>query len=692
LSQSSLTSSQKSRVSIIEPDHSFERYMVDEFKEKASTSKEVPFETIDINLYSSNAKIVAFKTSEQRLRYWIEASQLRYVDYLDKQEAYRVTWEETESISQPGRSDKITISVNNTKKKLFALNIFITTGRLQIRGPTYKDWARSEFPLFMQIIKKLINSESTTTECEQDLFYYGGEIDQVDNSEGESSNESSSSDSDSEVELQQTNKDKCLSLLADNVSTLELKLTQTTLKLEDQIKSIRTSLEETLFIKDRIVRCENNHKANQTNLDDKLHSYDSRLEHTNKQITELSTQVKKLHDQRIALLNKQTEMNNTITTLTNENNKLKQELFILKEITQKHENALETPMNQSQDPLQDLPSPKPTRMEQDNFIQTSNSTSIASATSSATTTDKLSSQSSKRSPPTLTTATSDQTSATNTRLIDKTSQITNNSTVLLIDSNGKFIDPKLLCPDNPVIIKHTYKLNQIKETIDEISTNPTTIVIHCGTNDLEKSPIESVTNESKNVLESTKKRFPNTHIIYSSLLPRQDQLQHQVTLVNHDMYNYCTSNNITFVTHDHIRNSFQFNDNKHLNRHGQKFFAKNLKSAIFNTPTKESRSKPLNLIRRFQHNMKQPTTSLPPQQHMNKISHLPQFPRSIPPTLPAQHHNSKQQQFHLQQERPSYAEAVSSRLSPRLPTTDPQLCTGLPTPLRTLIRQLQMFL
>ena len=59
------------RVVAVEPDRSLDRYMIEELKNKAKLSKEVPFEETDINLYKARAQVAGFRTSETRVRLWI---------------------------------------------------------------------------------------------------------------------------------------------------------------------------------------------------------------------------------------------------------------------------------------------------------------------------------------------------------------------------------------------------------------------------------------------------------------------------------------------------------------------------------------------------------------------------------------------------------------------------------------------
>ena len=59
-------------------------------------------------------------------------------------------------------------------------------------------------------------------------------------------------------------------------------------------------------------------------------------------------------------------------------------------------------------------------------------------------------------------------------------------TIILCDSNGKHLDPKLLCPGSPTQYIRCPTVNGATKILDEYEfTSPQTFVIHSGTNDIE---------------------------------------------------------------------------------------------------------------------------------------------------------------------------------------------------------------
>lgn len=180
----------------------------------------------------------------------------------------------------------------------------------------------------------------------------------------------------------------------------------------------------------------------------------------------------------------------------------------------------------------------------------------------------------------------------------------------------------------------------------------------------------------------TAKKFSQAKIIYSNLLHRQDSIQSSITKVNEAMEHYCKRSNIKYLDNSHISKPHQFHDFKHLNQRGFKFFAKNLKSAIYGTATRQSRSE------------QSPRLPSPDFWSNRSQTPIPQAPRDIPlqndyPTYASITASPANYQHPRQAIRP----IPTSLLHPARPTTSGIInSSGLPIPLKTLIQQLQMFI
>ena len=259
-----------------------------------------------------------------------------------------------------------------------------------------------------------------------------------------------------------------------------------------------------------------------------------------------------------------------------------------------------------------------------------------------------------------------------------TSSQSPNSLLIITDSNGKRLKPELLCPNATVKSYINYQIKEAKKSIDNSDLKANTVVVHCGTNDLEFNHPEQVIKATKSLLQSAKSKFSNSRLIYSSLLPRQDSIHENTKQVNLTIKEYCQSENIIFVDNSHISKPNQFHDHKHLNDIGLKFFAKNLKSAIYGTATSASRTRRTlrNTWPRFSHNnslnqfgFRQPHHPMPSNQAPNRPYQV-----SPPPERP------------VHQQPYMYSQAVKSNLPVQThigPSSVPDL--------QTIIKQLQMF-
>ena len=84
---------------------------------------------------------------------WIKAIIIRYFDTLKGNESsLTINWEEIENQQLEEKSEKIIITVSESEAKLFVISVFTTTGRTQVQGSGYRDWASFEFPLLLRIV------------------------------------------------------------------------------------------------------------------------------------------------------------------------------------------------------------------------------------------------------------------------------------------------------------------------------------------------------------------------------------------------------------------------------------------------------------------------------------------------------------------------------------------------------------
>ncbi|KAJ8352350.1 hypothetical protein SKAU_G00238260 [Synaphobranchus kaupii] len=94
--------------------------------------------------------------------------------------------------------------------------------------------------------------------------------------------------------------------------------------------------------------------------------------------------------------------------------------------------------------------------------------------------------------------------------------------VLLIDSNGKFIEEKKLFPRHKVAKLWCPTTQTALELLSESQLgSPSHILIHTGTNNL-RAEQERVATSLRAVIEKASHTFPSSKIVISTLLPRKD--------------------------------------------------------------------------------------------------------------------------------------------------------------------------
>ena len=119
---------------------------------------------------------------------------------------------------------------------------------------------------------------------------------------------------------------------------------------------------------------------------------------------------------------------------------------------------------------------------------------------------------------------------------------------------------------------------------NDVRTPPQLIILHTGTNDLERtnSPEELISNILILITEASTK-FPSSKIFFSTLLPRNDIPTPIITSINDQLVNSCSRlPNVQLIKHDNLfANQLNIlHDNKHILKRHIGLFAKNLKDAI----------------------------------------------------------------------------------------------------------------
>jgi hypothetical protein len=169
----------------------------------------------------------------------------------------------------------------------------------------------------------------------------------------------------------------------------------------------------------------------------------------------------------------------------------------------------------------------------------------------------------------------------------------NAETIILCDSNGRYLKPELLCPNSSTHYTRCPTLTKAENIMKNTHfSNPKCFILHCGTNYQEKTESDQeLITLIENIVKLISDQYPNCRIIISGLLPRKDHLNENITIINNKLENILTNKaNVSFIQHNNIKPTEDLKDKKHLNQKGVKFFAKNIKATYFNTTPKKKTS------------------------------------------------------------------------------------------------------
>ena len=166
------------------PDFSGGRYITDEFKPPSRASKPAPFEVFDPTTYSSVAHCACFSTTTSRLPLWVKTLQLRYLEFLPSSGSYFVKWQEKNASFSEDKCERLVVQVYSRAEStisnvlIFAITIYLTTGRIQVQGNFWQQFGNKEMPLLPAIVNKL-QEDGQVEQLQSQEFFCGVEDDQL---------------------------------------------------------------------------------------------------------------------------------------------------------------------------------------------------------------------------------------------------------------------------------------------------------------------------------------------------------------------------------------------------------------------------------------------------------------------------------------------------------------------------------
>ena len=172
--------------------------------------------------------------------------------------------------------------------------------------------------------------------------------------------------------------------------------------------------------------------------------------------------------------------------------------------------------------------------------------------------------------------------------------LVNSDIVLIMDSNGRKLDPKLLYPVEGSTSGKLYC--PLLEDVEDLfkgctfQKSSTVVLIHCGTNNLNKASPKWVTDKLASIACNLSNKLRSSKIILSDLLPRGDFQNNDIYQMNLDLSkNVQLLPNIHFALRQNLLSEESKTfllDKKHLNDTGVKLFSRNMKDSIFGRSTR----------------------------------------------------------------------------------------------------------
>ncbi|CAG2229763.1 unnamed protein product [Mytilus edulis] len=133
----------------------------------AKKAKLLKFEEIDVDYYEPDARMVGYRTTQDRVRLWIKALNVYVFEYLgdhpENKDKYQIDWTHDPVKWTPSNLKSIAIDVTTKVDKhnplMYKLTLFLKTGTLQVQGHYYKTFASQHFLVLRDIVHHIVSQQ-----------------------------------------------------------------------------------------------------------------------------------------------------------------------------------------------------------------------------------------------------------------------------------------------------------------------------------------------------------------------------------------------------------------------------------------------------------------------------------------------------------------------------------------------------
>lgn len=609
------------------------KYLISHFKERANKQKAVKFEEIDLDIYKPSSKCAAFVTSEERILHWIRTFQFRYYETLKDNNSYYIEWMDHENFDSsnfqeieikiykidfehtaelPDLSQHRNDAISDSHRSLLiTIHLYLTTGVIMFQGYAFKVWADQEFPILKNLTEIAISnpllqhdpdtkeqnphvSHAKDVEIPEDkalLQNLAAAVNTLPSKKGKTKSKKSNpmaANQDTYPEI---------TTAPDPVFTTPL----INRKRRNSLDSMRSLSSRKSVTVSELKAVVSNLEVQITEINSvlKSQSLETLVENKISQLMDKITQVEKSSKVQIQSLSSRiTDLEDENQTLKSENAKLKSEIQNVKgklksfeqSYNEKLHNSIADMMTEHGLGKKDKDNNKgDKRSDQEKEQQLTFPDDVIISNTFAALQETSSNQSTSDSPPSPNVSANDHSQISsddnNTTPSEENPPegAINDDVVILIDSNGKYIDTARFIPDKKTRQMFCPTLSSVTKTLTEsFLGRPSHLIIHVGTNDIERSSLDSCLTQFETMVEIASQKYPSSKVLISSLLKRRDATDQRRSDLNSKLGTVCAPYpNVHLVNNENIPEDY-LHDNKHLKRRKIGALVTNLKDVIFN--------------------------------------------------------------------------------------------------------------
>lgn len=533
--------------------------MVDPSTEKALSC---PFEKVDDTIYEANARMVGFRTTQNRILPWIKSLHIYFFETVGKRQDRLVNWVDSpESISNIHPLQKTTIDIKNNKdERLYKVTFFIKSGFIQVQGNKYHEFMADDFPILLSIVHKIAGPLDTVSDqTHVKTISQEGDEDQNPNSVSDESD--NTVDEVTEIECDDNNN---VSVQKEDLKRLEQSFCDSIVKLQNTVIDSKDTIIKQLESQITAIKVMPSGKQAKSDTDQTvtIHCLENKIASLKADKTTLDSQLKmeKNHimlqkEQYDSLLQSERELHKTTRDQlksVSTNAREESEAMGLKLKTKNEEiEKLNAKLKETNEKL---------NMARDEIIQLKEQIAHRNTDS----VERMQMQEPSNRKPTA---------------------------LLVGTSNIKGIQENRLSNHVSVEKVIKYTLSDTADYLSEIVMEPTVLILHSLTNDLKRKDPKKCVEEVYDIAVNVCKKWPLVKILVSSTTPRNDSMDHSTSgqIINVLLkQKFAGVDNIYVLDHLNMLIKGKPNrdlletDGYHLNDKGLALLASNIKRGIHN--------------------------------------------------------------------------------------------------------------